>query len=529
MASIFKQKYTVAGNNGKRIRKQSKFWYIDYKAADGTRKRVKGYKDKAATAQLAARLEREVELEQAGLVDKYKEHRKRPLIKHAEEFRASLSNKGTTAKQAQQVYNRTTAILKACKFVFMADIQASKIQRYLAGSRQAGLSIRSSNFYLQAIKQFCRWMVADGRTADNPIEYLKGQTVVEQRERRALSPDEIDRLLETTAKGPKHHSMTAKARHMLYVLGLTSGLRASELASLTWLSMDLDTTEPTVTIKAGYTKNRKETTLPLRQDIAGLFKQWQTESGANLTDRIFAGFNPKKGAAMLRRDLEAACIDYQDEGGRFADFHALRHSFITNVVKSGATVKESQTLARHSKPELTLGVYTHIGISDERRALEKMPTVAGTDRQSNKAVALRTGTDDKPLRPDGSAYKPAYKKLAKNAFSGFDKSAAVGTSKHESRKKANDCKPLHGGTLSTESTSLSRIDTPEKTKAAAGFEPANNGFANRRLRPLGYAAVLVFGQTERSPLSRGHASQGQGSLLLIASIIAMTPGLARPK
>ena len=38
MASIFKQKYTVAGNNGKRIRKQSQYWYIDYKAADETRK-----------------------------------------------------------------------------------------------------------------------------------------------------------------------------------------------------------------------------------------------------------------------------------------------------------------------------------------------------------------------------------------------------------------------------------------------------------------------------------------------------------
>ena len=25
-------------------------------------------------------------------------------------------------------------------------------------------------------------------------------------------------------------------------------------------------------------------------------------------------------------------------------------------------------------------------------------------------------------------------------------------------------------------------------KAAVGFEPTNNGFANRRLRPLGYAA-----------------------------------------
>ena len=49
MASIFRQKYTVAGVSGKRLRKQSKNWYIDYKAADGTRKRVKGFKDKQAT------------------------------------------------------------------------------------------------------------------------------------------------------------------------------------------------------------------------------------------------------------------------------------------------------------------------------------------------------------------------------------------------------------------------------------------------------------------------------------------------
>jgi hypothetical protein len=28
----------------------------------------------------------------------------------------------------------------------------------------------------------------------------------------------------------------------------------------------------------------------------------------------------------------------------------------------------------------------------------------------------------------------------------------------------------------------------KKKQAAGGFEPPNNGFANRRLRPLGYAA-----------------------------------------
>ena len=33
----------------------------------------------------------------------------------------------------------------------------------------------------------------------------------------------------------------------------------------------------------------------------------------------------------------------------------------------------------------------------------------------------------------------------------------------------------------------------ETKQAAPGFEPGNNGFANRRLRPLGYAAIQTVG------------------------------------
>ena len=168
MASIFKQQYTTKDpKTGKRVKKKSAYWYIDYKATGGTRKRVKGFKDKAATTQLAAKLEKEAELADSGLGDNYKEHRKKPLSQHLSDFRASLTNKGTTEKQAQQVYNRAAAILKGCGFVYMADIQASRIQRFLAERRKGGLGIRSSNFYLQAIKQFCRWLVADRRAADS--------------------------------------------------------------------------------------------------------------------------------------------------------------------------------------------------------------------------------------------------------------------------------------------------------------------------------------------------------------------------
>ena len=41
------------------------------------------------------------------------------------------------------------------------------------------------------------------------------------------------------------------------------------------------------------------------------------------------------GARILRPDLEAVSIPYEDDLGRVADFHALRHSFITALASGG--------------------------------------------------------------------------------------------------------------------------------------------------------------------------------------------------
>ena len=81
MASIFKRKYTKLIDS-KRVKKQSQCWYVKYRDADGIERRVRAYKDKEASRQLAARLEKEAELAKAGVVDSYKEHRKRPLPEH---------------------------------------------------------------------------------------------------------------------------------------------------------------------------------------------------------------------------------------------------------------------------------------------------------------------------------------------------------------------------------------------------------------------------------------------------------------
>ncbi len=63
---------------------------------------------------------------------------------------------------------------------------------------------------------------------------------------------------------------------------------------------------------------------------------------------------------MLRADLKAAGIPYRDESGRYADWHALRHTFITNPAGAGVHPRVAQSLAWHCTITLTMDRYTHV-------------------------------------------------------------------------------------------------------------------------------------------------------------------------
>jgi len=105
MAFIFRHKYNKVVD-GRKVKKQSQCWYIKYRDADGIEQRVKAFTDKTASQQLAAKLLKEAELAKAGVIDRYKEHRTRPLVEHLADFRQSLLARGNTDKHA----NLTTQV-----------------------------------------------------------------------------------------------------------------------------------------------------------------------------------------------------------------------------------------------------------------------------------------------------------------------------------------------------------------------------------------------------------------------------------
>jgi hypothetical protein len=95
---------------------------------------------------------------------------------------------------------------------------------------------------------------------------------------------------------------------------------------------------------------------------------------------------------MLKANLTAAGIDYEDSAGRVADVHALRHTFITRLVKAGVNVCVPQDLARHSTPTLTLGRYAHLEVVDRTKALDALPAIA--PRTPERDDLRATGTAD---------------------------------------------------------------------------------------------------------------------------------------
>lgn len=235
-------------------------------------------------------------------------------------------------------------------------------------------------------------------------------------ERRELSEQEIRWLLETARSGAMCRGLPGFERFTLYATALGTGLRASELASLTPASFDFDDDTPTVRIAAANEKARRGDVLPLPPDLVGILQPWlKTMSRSKrLWPGKWAEF--KSASKFIQRDLKAArkrwleeaadatereareksdVRSYRNLDNQQADFHSLRHTDLSRLGRSGASPKVMQKLARHSTVELTLGRYTHVGLFDLPSAVNALPPPPIKDTpQTERAVLRATGTDD---------------------------------------------------------------------------------------------------------------------------------------
>jgi integrase/recombinase XerC len=270
----------------------------------------------------------------------------------------------------------------------------------LQDRQSGGVSVGTANGYLTHLKAFCNWLAGGSRPrmASNPFAGVKpGNEATDRRhDRRELSAQELRGLLKTTRSSLRSfRGLDGGARFHLYALACATGFRAGGLASLTPECFDLDPAGPIVTLPAQADKSRRGKEQPIPADVADLMRAYLVGKppGQPVWPGTWAKF--RVGALMLRRDLEAAGIPYEvpgPDGSLFADFHALRHSYLTLGGRAGIDLRTLQELAGHSTSALTER-YTHVRMRDLAGAVEKLPSILPANEPPSGEALRATGTD----------------------------------------------------------------------------------------------------------------------------------------
>ncbi|MHC2067360.1 tyrosine-type recombinase/integrase [Bremerella sp. T1] len=370
----------------KRVREQSKRFYGTLKTASGKTRQVPLTEERGTALKLLRRLQGDEDRYRAIGIDNREQ--KRSLDELLVEYEKSLKARNITAGYIITQMKRIRELVGITKAKTLDDLNALQIEKTLANWREKGrtnkhvgrirLTISSTNHYSRAIKGFTRWAWIEKKANEDVLRNLRllNARADKKRERRALTNQEIRRLIQATKDSRKSVcGLNAVDRAMLYTIAAYTGLRTSELASLKTNSIDLENN--TITVEAGYSKRRCKDVLPLHASLVESLRLWLESKAKERTKSLFARRWAKKrhGASMIRSDLKRANIDYVDANGKYADFHSLRHTFISSLARSGVHSLKAKELARHSTITLTMDVYSHIETDELRKALDMLPAI----------------------------------------------------------------------------------------------------------------------------------------------------------
>lgn len=303
---------------------------------------------------------------------------------------------------------------EGCLRAFLAHASAKRLKdltlvaasAWIQEVKARGLSARSVNGRVRALKQFGRWLEATRRVQFDPFSALRQLNEAEDRrhERRALTPEEAQRLLDAARSRPLAQAEAERVnagvseqerarlvrlgetRALVYALALGTGLRMGEIRRLRWCDVE----GGVVRVVAASAKSRRDQSVPIPARLSSMLDSFKPRDAAPADAVVPEGAFPN--GLTFDRDLAAAGIAKHDDQGRVVDRHALRTTMISWLATTGAHPRTAQALARHADVETTMARYTDVRLLDTRAAMDRLPL---PENPAAKRPATETGTWDR--------------------------------------------------------------------------------------------------------------------------------------
>lgn len=248
------------------------------------------------------------------------------------------------------------------------------IRLYAAWRRRRGISAKTLQRELSALRSLFRYLLREGAVGSNPVQGVRAPKA-ERKLPAALDVDQLQRLLDVDVSDPLELRDLA-----MLELFYSSGLRLAELVSLD--VGDVDAQDATVEVVGKGAKTRR---VPVGSVALGMIEKWLPLREQLAGAEQKALFVSRRGTRLQRRSVQARLERWSLCHGLGAGLHPhlLRHSFATHLLESSGDLRAVQELLGHSNISTTQ-IYTHLDFQHLARVYD----------QAHPRARRRTASDE---------------------------------------------------------------------------------------------------------------------------------------
>ena len=239
-------------------------------------------------------------------------------------------------------------------------VDSQHVRMFAARAHAGGLSPRSVQRRLSAVRGYFNYLVREGVAASNPAVEIRAPKAA-RRLPGTLDVDQITQLLEA----PTGDALAVRDRAIMELF-YSSGLRLAELVGLGLTDVDL--VDRTARVLG---KGAKTRIVPVGRKACEAIRAWLRERGALAGIDETALFVGRNGDRLKPRAVQLRIAYWARRAGLPSRVypHLFRHSFATHLLESSKDLRGVQELLGHADISTTQ-VYTHLDFAHLARTYD---------------------------------------------------------------------------------------------------------------------------------------------------------------
>ncbi len=241
------------------------------------------------------------------------------------------------------------------------DLRVPQVRTYLATRHRDGLTAKTLQRRLSALRSLFRHLLQEGLAEHNPADGVRPPRV-RRRLPATLEPDQLGHLMALAGDNP----LDRRDRAMLELF-YSSGLRLAELVALD--VTDLDRGDAMLEVTGKGSKTRR---VPVGRMALTAVADWLSVrdglASAGETALFVGRRGHRLGARAVQHRLRLRAIEQGMP--QHVHPHLLRHSFATHLLESSGDLRAVQELLGHADISTTQ-VYTHLDFQHLAQVYDK--------------------------------------------------------------------------------------------------------------------------------------------------------------